>query len=385
MASRRGSVAGRWITTAAALVLGGALLAGPAVGQAADEKDRAADEAVEAVVANEGSAYSVSVSGSGASLSARPGAKTKSCPDDQVAALASSDAAPFLTTGALDVQVACTSATGSLRSRAVAQAVAGGPSTPVNAFKAKLVAAECSVEDGVTKGAALISGVEAVGKVVGDVKNPEPNTPLSNVVPGLSGVINEQVQGGGRISVNALRVNLGAVEMIIGHVECGAGASDVAFAKGAQSAKGATTTQPEKSSTTAGPTTTKVKGGGKDKGSTTTVATGSTTTAKPTSTTKAGTGTTRTTSAKGGKSLAKTGPVTGALLVLAAAALGMGALLRLGSEGLPALALARRARERARHPRRHRPAATWSPRSAGDTDDGRLDAAARDALEGMDG
>ena len=355
--------------------------------------DSADAKATGSAPSTEGSAFAVSVAG-GPALSARPAAKVRTCPDDQISALASSDAAPLLITGPIDVRVACTSDGTSLRSRAVVTAVGAGPEAPARVMKAKVIAAECAVEGSGTKGNTVISGLEGSGRVVGDIKNPAPNTDLGTLLPGLTGTINEQVVENGRIVVNGMRLKLGATEMIFGHVECGTGAA----AAGVKGGEGTPVKDPAKDlpkgtpTTVAGPTTTKVKGGGKDKDAAVTTTVVPTTVVTATTTRPAvvppGGVTTTTAKAaqatgKGGKSLAKTGPVTGLLLLLAAAALGVGALLRLGGDAMPAFAFGRRRREADGSGDygvglSHRSASTWSPRSS-TADAGQSDGAIDDA------
>lgn len=407
MSSSRQHRAGlvRWTATAMVTVAGGLLAAGPV--QAAAEPTTttkapgattttakaaggatATTKVAGATAANEGSAFGVSVDG-GATLGARPAVRIKSCPDDQAATLATAESASFLLTGSLDVRAACTTADG-LQSRSVVNNVEVGPAAPARLMKAKAVAAECRVKNGVVSGAVVIGGLEGAGKIVGDLKNPDPGTQLSTLIPGLSGVVNEQVTADGYLSVNAMRIKLGAVDIVIGHVECGTGASDGEKATAAGTAKTTTTSGKATTTTVGGPTTTKVKGSAKDDGEAT-----STTVASPT--TKVATPTTKVAVVKAesgkndedddegegeGEDLAKTGPIMGGLLVLALGALGMGAAMRFGPGGVGVLVRSGRGGP---VPRAHIPAKNWRPLVPNPTDGGRLDAAATDALRDLDG
>ncbi|MGQ0743271.1 MAG: hypothetical protein ACT4OS_02825 [Acidimicrobiales bacterium] len=408
--ARRNAYRSRTAALVALAAGSGLMIAGPALGQAADPESAApaaiAPEAAApgaTVAANEGSAYALGVSG-GPVLSARPGARARACPDDQAATLPSASLGSLLTTGPLDVRVAC-EAEGALRSRAVATNVVLAPNASAGLLSAKVVAGECTVEGGVPKGGAVIGGLSAGGRAIGDLKNVESNTDLSTLAPGLTGVINERIEADGRLTINAMRVKLGAVEVVMGHVECGKGAA-AAGVKGGGSSGGsgsgretpageedgeaatgakADKKDPATATTVAGAgknDPAKVTDKGKDKGKpTTSVARPTTTRPVPTTAGRAVTTTTKAAAVtgKGGRGdLARTGPVTGALLALAAGALGLGALMRAGGNRVASGSSAP-----APAPVRHQPASGWAtvtPRKSADTT---LDGPARDAMRQM--
>ncbi|MGH9190066.1 MAG: hypothetical protein ACRD0Q_08555 [Acidimicrobiales bacterium] len=265
-------------------------------------------------------AYGVSVSG-GPELAPRPPVRLSSCPATDTGTLPSTEAAGVLKTGTVTVVSGCTDSGGAkiVKSRADVSAVEIG--TGASALTVGTIASACVANADGNQGGVVITDLKVAGKAI-VVTDVAPNTPLSKLAKGLTGVVNEQVTTGDKLAVNGLRVTQGTADIVLGHVEC---SRNLTAAVGGPPV--------------VGPTTTK---------------------AKPVATTVAG--------SKSKKDLANTGKGVSPSLVLALGALFVGILMRVGADGLLVLVPGGRARQRRRESTatlRRSPAYSWSPREPG--------------------
>lgn len=271
-------------------------------------------------------AYGVSVSG-GPELAPRPPVRLSSCPATDTGTLPSTEAAGVLKTGTVTVVSGCTDSGGAKIVKSRADVSAAEIGAQADAITVGNIASACVANADGNQGGVVITDLKVAGKAI-VVTDVAPNTPLSKLAKGLTGVVNEQVTTGDKLAVNGLRVTQGTANIVLGHVEC---SMNLSAAVGGPPV--------------VGPTTTKAA-------------------AKPVATTVGG--------SKSKKDLANTGKGVSPSLVLALGALFVGILMRVGADGLLVLVPGGRARQRRRQSMatlRRSPAYSWSPRPGADASD----------------